>query len=1202
MKSLRWPALTLLALLCTAANPAAAAELKILLPLGRTAYQTNERIELAVVRINKAALPAGELLLKLQGEDASRLTFTFPAKKVEPAGGESRAVEHLYLNGRLLRPGKYLLDVSCDGASATQPLEVYSHLRRSSFRLINWIQRAGPLLPLGEDNLGYNLYYGQHGQDREGNLIRAGVDYMCNCTMSGGHQMDLRMECDWSDPLVIRGGTRRVVREAFQDRSRPNVPGVHFYDEPGLTWRKDPATGKDTPQGIPSQVRSYEAAFGEPPPDYLKLDPKDPEQARRWAHWARWKLGFMDAAWQDAQFGVRAVRPDYLSVTQSQYGWSAFTDGYYCTVVRSLPIISGHGGYHDFGPGYFNPSYFLEMARARDLARPNWYLPTWYGNTTPDLFRLEQYLAFQTNIQGMMSPPDLDPGDPAKSKAAAGIVASNHLMGRLGTIFTTMPPTRPPVAMLYSLSQMIHDQTLDRTISYAHETPHGRNLMFTYLAGKLLQQPLLAIVDEDIRDGTLAAQHKAVILTSLDYLDPEVVAGLEAFVKQGGLVLATGDCKVQIKGAVSLRVTPQFPDAAKIASLEKTRKDLQAAKEDKEAAKVQQEIGKLMSLRAALAGAQKLAHALRPQLEKAGIPPVFVCDQPGIVATRQAAGDVEYLFAVNATHDPRGDPMLGIKAVTAKITFQDAGPIYDAVHGGWVPEGLRGGMTPYEGTFRFGPGEMRVFARTKKPILGVKAALPVLHRDYSLREQPLCLDVGAVVLGKNDILRMRTNQSGRPSTSPYAVAGTEPVLLSGSIPLRVQLIDPLGAVRYDLYRATDHGSLNLSLPLGLNDPAGKYTVKVTELLANTEDTATVEVPAVPTCNIAAGAARRAIHLSQDRANVFRFFRTHHKVTIVKGAGDYDAAAARLVKILKPWNVEGAVVKAADVNRPRPISEEEAQTWVGLEFAGKGQIKAGDKNNPVLVGFAVQGPVILLGTPEDNPLTKALLDWRFLPYSPKKGELPGPGRGLVAWQRDGLAALQESITLIAHDPAGMAEAVGTMYEMLAGMEPLTPWTLARESTIVPATSAKKTPEPAVAWSVVLPDAVVGIKAAGDTGLSVLTHAGEWLELQRDGTITGRQVLEGPAYEKAAQGLAVPAAPAALAAAQKKAPPGRLVKLLVMQDGQTAVAYWGGRVEVFAKDGRLRAARGFPQDVTALTWAGRRLIVGDADGRLTALDVK
>ena len=113
----------------------------------------------------------------------------------------------------------------------------------------------GSQLPQGEDGLGFNMFYGHYGQDTDAHFIRAGVDFMANCVMSGGHQMDLRMECDWSDPLVTRGGTRRVVRRAMMDRTRPNVPGVHFYDEPGLTWHKHPATGEFTPHGIPSQLR-----------------------------------------------------------------------------------------------------------------------------------------------------------------------------------------------------------------------------------------------------------------------------------------------------------------------------------------------------------------------------------------------------------------------------------------------------------------------------------------------------------------------------------------------------------------------------------------------------------------------------------------------------------------------------------------------------------------------------------------------------------------------------------------------------------------------------------------------------------------------------------------------------------------------------------------------------------------------------------
>ena len=45
----------------------------------------------------------------------------------------------------------------------------------------------------------------------------------------------------------------------------------------------------------------------------------------------------------------------------------------------------------------------------------------------------------------------------AKVKAAQAIIESNQLMRRLGTVFTTMPATRPGVAMLYPLSQFIRD-------------------------------------------------------------------------------------------------------------------------------------------------------------------------------------------------------------------------------------------------------------------------------------------------------------------------------------------------------------------------------------------------------------------------------------------------------------------------------------------------------------------------------------------------------------------------------------------------------------------------------------------------------------------------------------------------------------------------------------------------------------------------
>src|SRR5208282_2373666 len=130
----------------------------------------------------------------------------------------------------------------------------------------------------------------------------------------------------------------------------------------------------------------------------------------------------------------------------------------------------------------------------------------------------------------------------------------------------------------------------------------------------------------------------------------------------------------------------------------------------------------------------------------AGIKPLFACDQPGICATRQACGDVDYLLAVNATHDPQGSPQLGMKATAATIALAgDQRPIYDAVLGGPAA-----GFVRQDGKLaarlRFGPGQMRVFARTARSIAAVRVATPMLRRDYTVQPEPIAVDVTATVV------------------------------------------------------------------------------------------------------------------------------------------------------------------------------------------------------------------------------------------------------------------------------------------------------------------------------------------------------------------------------------------------------------------------------------------------------------------------
>lgn len=1151
----RWIAVVACALLSTSRVPAA--ELQIVLPLGRTAYQTNEWIDVSVVRASLQPLPAGPLDLMLLGDDGSVGRFAFSLPAVPVVGQNARATEHLHLNGRLLRPGHYVVNVTADGVSARTAIDVFSHVRKTSYRLVNWGRAQGKeQLVEGEDSLGFNLIYGHYAADDEALFLRAGVDFMACCTMSGGHQMDLRQECDWSDPYVIRGGTQRAVRRAFLDRTRPNVVGVHFYDEPGLTWEKDPRTGEMTPHAVPSQLRAYKAAFGEERIDYRAVRPDNPQDAARWRQWALWKLGFMDAAWRDAQFGVSWVRPDYLSLTQTQYGFSAFTDGIYFNASRCLPITSGHGGYDDYGLGYFNPAYTLEMGRARDIGKPCWYLPTWYGNTPSDRYRLEQYACFMTNIQGMICPPDIDPFKPETKPGADGVVETNKLMARLGPIFTTMPVTRPPVAMLYSMSHNIGVQTGDMNANYAHANEQGLRLPLVYLAGKMLQQQFMPVVDEDLIDGTIS-QHKAVILTSVDHLDPRAVAALEAFGESGGLVLLTADCKVKIRGAIDLGVVPDLPDAKIVRQLWKEGKYGDAAKYCT--------VGKQYE------GAAPLAKAIKAQLDRRAIHPVFYCDQPGITAARQSAGDFEYLFALNTTYDPAAGGMNAIRPVEATLQMSVGQTVYDAVLGGPADWPVVGKMRSRK--FRFGPGQLRVFCRPARPIGSIRAMEPLVRRDLTSETQPLAVELAAVLL----------DTQGRP--------------LSGSAPVEIRVLDPLGGTRYWLYRATEQGTLRLTLPLAANDPAGDWKVIVRDLLANTEDAMGFSLLPPAQWGAMAGATPRAVMFGNERENVFRFFRIHHDVKLVVGTSPFHAAAAaRIAESLKPWGVHCEVVGAATVNHPRELSADEARTWVGLEF---GRVKPGKENSVGHVGFDIRGPVILLGNPADNPLIDYAQKQRFLPYKVVPDVFPGRGRGMIAWQRDAVGIGQESLVLIAYDEAGMNEAVGTLYEAAAGIEPLTRWTLPDAGSVRPAFRGGPARELKVVWQTALPDRAAAMKAEAGR-VTVLTLDGSLIQLDPAGKITGQQVIEPAQIAKLAVEMKPAADRAAMALAQKTCPSDRIVKFALAQGPTTAVGYWGGTLVTLAADGSRQTVQVLPQDIAALAVLDGRWIIALADGRVLALE--
>jgi hypothetical protein len=1126
----------------------AAADLKVLLPQGRVAYQTNEPIAVSVVRSDAQALPAGPLTLTLTGEDGSQLVFTFPLAAVAVDGKTASASEHLTVNAKVLRPGRYTIEAAAYGATAKTQVEVYTHVRRSTYRVVYWGCGAAKQDQglLGEDGMGYNLL--MNTQPPSDFLVRAGADFMGNCLMGGMHQHDGRAECDWSDPYSTGGAVQRAMVRTYAFRTWGNAIGAHLHDEPGLTYAKHPHTGQFTAADVPAQRAAYERAFGHGPIWQDQVDVNHPASLAQWMHASDFKLGYMEAFWRQARYAMEKMKPGFLSVTQSQYAWNALADGYYFNVVRSLPIVSGHGGYDDYGLRTLNPLWYMAFTLPR-TDQPTWYLPEWFSQTS-EQFRAEHYSCFAEGIQGMSTPP-MSVWSPAAQPCTDGIVEANKLMLSLGTIFTRPARTRHEVAILYSKSSSHYAMGKERA---SRDNEAWEKLAQVYLATKMTQYPATVVLEEDVIDGTLPAGHKAVVLTGIHYLDAAVRAGLEGFAAAGGAVLVTDDCTVPIAGATKLgkRVENYFANG----TLEANR--IADPKQRQEA------VTRITSLASVARAVEPLAGALRAALQQRGIKPAFQADAPGLAAGRQTRGEIDYLFAINFS--PTDNPPMPLRAIQAAITLPAAGrTVYDAVRGGPCRELAAGD----KGTFRFGAGEMRVFALTPRPIGGVQVAPPLVSADFSRDADPIQVQVAATLL----------DAKGGP--------------LVGTAPMQVRVTDPLGRVRYAVYRACEQGLLQLALPLAVNDPAGVWKVSVRELLNNTEGSGTFAYQPVAMCAAAAGAVPRAMMFLPDRKTIYELFQAHKAFTIVRGTGPEVAAAAkRLAEILEPYDVHCTIVDAATV-KIRDLSKEEAKTWTSY---------GGGAGGPLANGYDLPGPSILIGTPQNNPLLAVVAQpgkWHpeapgLMPYTPSE-IVPGRGRAMIGWQFYPLGRRLDTVALLAGDAQGLAEAVGSLLEIVAGLEPLLPAVPPATNRITAASKPDPKPvEPAIAWQAVLPDRAVSIRSEGGQ-LAVSTLDGSLSTLDSSGKIVAQRADAIPtiAPGKVVEVKSLP---------KDKLPAGRLPKLVATGGASTAVAYWGGTLQVFDKQVELAAECQLPQDIACLAWHGGRLIVGLADGRLVALEAK
>jgi hypothetical protein len=202
--------------------------------------------------------------------------------------------------------------------------------------------------------------------------------------------------------------------------------------------------------------------------------------------------------------------------------------------------------------------------------------------------------------------------------------------------------------------------------------------------------------------------------------------------------------------------------------------------------------------------------------------------------------------------------------------------------------------------------------------------------------------------------------------------------------------------------------------------------------------------------------------------------------------------------------------------------------------------------------------------------------------------------MMAWQRDLVSYQSESITLLAYDEAGMNQAVGSMYEAAAAIDPLMPLSPAAPVTITPANKSTAHEEAVVAWRAILPDRPVTMSAA-DGNVVITTTDGTATTIDANGKILSQKSAETP--------VAAPWSPVKppkeLTAALI---PHRIVKTILASQSQVAVAYWGGALQILDPQGNIKTQQQLASDPIGLLWNDKQLVIALSDGSVIGLGAR
>ena len=353
----------------------------------------------------------------------------------------------------------------------------------------------------------------------------------------------------------------------------------------------------------------------------------------------------------------------------------------------------------------------------------------------------------------------------------------------------------------------------------------------------------------------------------------------------------------------------------------------------------------------------QLAQSLRKELDGV-VQPDIIASRDGFLITEFQAEPPARFFCVLRTDGERAP------AVTEIALPSGAAVVYD------VFAGERADVTAPEGGKKrpamrvsVAAGEAKMFAILPAPVDSVKLADPKVK--------------------------------GRELTITAQVVDEQGAAVAAPVPVAVVILDEAGAERFRVYRCFERGSLRLSLPLGMNEPRGRWFVRVTELFSRRSHGTAFIMPDRDPVNVIAALDPAEVF---DRGRCSDLLKRARSVTLVAGEGQGRQAAEDMARALQRFAIRCEVRRDTAVMR---------------------------RNEPPLPGDA-----ILLGNPSDNLLIKYLCDRALAPAS--MGER-GEGRAVIFWTVSGFRLGGETITVWARDADGLARGGRALLDIVSARE-------------------------------------------------------------------------------------------------------------------------------------------------------------------------